>query len=872
MNLQFEQLDYQLDAIGAVVRLFQGEPNHQTQSFSLQPSGFSPIVGNQRILPLEEIGKNLNAVQQSFRLPETQIGIHGLNFSVEMETGTGKTYVYLRTIFELHRQYGWKKFVIVVPSVAIREGVLQSIRAMKSHFEMVFDKPVFHHFVYSSSRLNALRDFACSQNIEILVMNIDAFKKEDNVINRVNETGVAPISQISQTNPIVLVDEPQNMETDLAKQAIDALNPLFVLRYSATHKNPYHKIYSLNPIDAYNKKLVKQIEVEPVLAKNDVNGAFVALKEFVVGKKKLSAKMDIHFQDSKEMKKKTVTVCCGDDLFDKSNGNESYRNGFIINGLNSETGQMTLSGGQVITIGENDDLIRDEVMKKQIECTIREHLAKEKRFKDKDIKVLSLFFIDKVANYREDGKFYRWFEEIYQRETGERANGVHDGYFSQDKDTNGKSKADEDTYALIMKDKERLLSLDNPLRFIFSHSALKEGWDNPNVFQICTLNETRSPIKKRQEIGRGLRLPVNQQGERVRDDSVNILTVIANESYENFAANLQKEYEDECGIQFNNGGVKEKEKRTLQTYRKGFTLDPEFLAIWQKLCQKTIYSVQFTREHLIQAACKLIQEMPSIQKAQVLVQKAKLKQTEDGIWGEETDSQHYISDVAWEMPDVLQEIQRKTQLTRQTIFEIIQKSGRIDELNNNPQRFIDLISERILLALNGLMVDGIQYTRQPEKDENIYTQSLAKWQDLEKNGRDFFKNEYSFAVSADKINKTIFADYIDLDSQTEKEFAKDCENYDKVRLYFKLPNWFKIPTPIGNYNPDWAIVLQNSEKVYFVAETKNTGKSIQDGVDLEKLRESEQQKITCAKQCFQVFDGVRYRVVEKLSELLEVKQ
>ena len=282
--------------------------------------------------------------------------------------------------------------------------------------------------------------------------------------------------------------------------------------------------------------------------------------------------------------------------------------------------------------------------------------------------------------------------------------------------------------------------------------------------------------------------------------------------------------------------------------------------------------MKFTREHLIQAACKLIQEMPAIPKAQVLVQKAKLKQTKDGIWGEETDSQRYATDIVWEIPDVLQEIQRKTQLTRQTIFEIIQKSGRIDELNNNPQRFIDLISERILLALNGLMVDGIQYTRQPEKDENIYTQSLAKWQDLEKNGRDFFKNEYSFAVSADKINKTIFADYIDLDSQTEKEFAQACENYDKVRLYFKLPNWFKIPTPIGNYNPDWAIVLQNSEKVYFVAETKNTGKSIQDGVDLEKLRESEQQKITCAKQCFQVFDGVRYRVVEKLSELLEVKQ
>ena len=531
---------------------------------------------------------------------------------------------------------------------------------------------------------------------------------------------------------------------------------------------------------------------------------------------------------------------------------------------------MALSNGQIITLGEDDDLIRDEIMKKQMECTIQEHLKKEKRLNPKGIKVLSLFFIDKVANYRENGKFARWFAEIYERETGESADGVHDGYFSQDKgkdkDTNGSSKADEATYDLIMKDKEKLLSFDSKLRFIFSHSALKEGWDNPNVFQICTLNETRSPIKKRQEIGRGLRLAVNQQGERVRDDGVNILTVIPNESYESFAANLQKEYEDECGIKFGNGGAKRASDRTRQTYRKGFTLDPEFLAIWQKLCCKTYYKVEFEREHLIQAACKSVRNMPPIQKTQLVVQKAKIKQTQtDGIWGEEIYSRNHALENDWEMPDVLHEIQRKTQLTRQTIFEIIQKSERIDELANNPQRFIDLVSEKILLALHGLMIDGIQYFRQPEKDETAYTQSLARWRDLEQNGAEFFKNEHTFSIA--NADKTIFADYISLDSGTENTFARQCESHEDVRLYFKLPDWFKIPTPIGHYNPDWAIVMNHHDKVYFVAETKNTGKGIQDGVDLGKLHQEERQKIACAKKHFAVFDGVKYQVVERLHEL-----
>nr|WP_198923701.1 hypothetical protein [Rappaport israeli] len=581
----------------------------------------------------------------------------------------------------------------------------------------------------------------------------------------------------------------------------------------------------------------------------------------------MTAKVEIHSQNQKETKKKTVSVVSGDDLFDKSGNHEMYRHGFIINDLDAENGTLALSNGTVLTLGEDQDVIRDEIMKNQMAATIKEHLQKEKRLNPRGIKVLSLFFIDKVANYRNGGKFAQWFEEIYQQEARQSADGVHDGYFSQDKDTSGKTKADDDTYALIMKDKEKLLSFDSPLRFIFSHSALKEGWDNPNVFQICTLNETQSPIKKRQEIGRGLRLAVNQQGERVRDDSVNILTVIPNESYESFAANLQQEYENECGIKFSNGGAKNANQRKRQTFRKGFTLDPVFLAIWQKLLHKTRYAVQFSRDDLIQAACKLVQNMPAIHKLQIVMQKAKINQSQtDGIWGEQTHAQTLqVENTDWVIPDVLLAIQKKTKLTRQSIFEILQQSGRIGEIAHNPQRFIDLASEKILLALNGLMVEGIEYFRLPENSDLAYRQSLLQWENLAQNGTEFFINAHTFSVQ--NQDKTIFADYINLDSQTEHDFARDCENHEDVALYFKLPSWFKVPTPIGNYNPDWAVVMKNRERVYFVAETKNTGKGIQDGVDLDKLSLPEQQKIECAQTHFDLFDEVDYRVVEKLAEL-----
>ena len=871
MELKFEELPYQLDAVNAVANLFAGQPNH-TRTFDLTSQGTGRFVGNGLDLDWETLGRNLNAVQKQNGQPETEIGAHGLNFSLEMETGTGKTYVYLRTIYELNRSYGWKKFVIVVPSVPIREGVLKSLEITKAHFDGAFGRPVMRYAEYSSSRLSDLRAFAVNDHIEILVINIQSFEKDGNVINKVNESGEAPIKFIQETCPIVIIDEPQNMETEGRLNALALLNPLFTLRYSATHKNPYHKVYSLNPVQAYNLKLVKQIEVLSVLAENDVNGAFVEIVEIKPGKRKITAKLSIHYQDKKETKKKLVSVSVKDDLFEKSGGNPAYRYGFTVNDIG--TGEIKFSGGLKIS-HSSSDAVRDEIMKNQIRETVREHLAKEKRLNPQGIKVLSLFFIDRVENYRAAdgtaGKFALWFEEIYRELAGNTDTaGVHDGYFSQDKkgrlkNTDGTTQADNDTYRLIMRDKETLLSFDSPLRFIFSHSALKEGWDNPNVFQICTLNETRSPLKKRQEIGRGLRIAVNQKGRRVRDEKVNVLTVVPNESYESFAANLQKEYEDECGIKFAAENIKDGNKKKKQIFRKDFPLDPEFQAIWDKLKYKTRYRVRFDTEELIKQASAAVANLPEIQKAKIRSRKAKLAQSQTyGIETIETSSRSRDIETTWEIPDILGEIQKKTGLTRRTVYEIITQSGRLKDVAGNPQRFIDLAAEAVNRSLYALMAAGIEY----EQTGEVYDQKLLE--DMEREGIEFYENGFTFKVT--NPQKTICENYIPLDSGTEKNFAADCEHYDAdheggVAFYFKLPGWFKIPTPLGNYNPDWAVVKQVQGKVYFVAETKNTGKGIQAGVDTDKLRQNERLKIECGKRHFAALDGLEYRETDNVGSL-----
>ena len=491
------------------------------------------------------------------------------------------------------------------------------------------------------------------------------------------------------------------------------------------------------------------------------------------------------------------------------------------------------------------------------------------------IKVLSLFFIDRVANYRTydtqgnevKGKFALWFEDIYsdlikhpefQSLNHYELEKIHNGYFSQDKkghvrDTSGETQADDNTYNLIMKDKETLLDMNNPLRFIFSHTALREGWDNPNVFQICTLNETKSEIKKRQEIGRGLRLAVNQDGMRCYDRNINRLTVIANESYNDFAKALQTEMQEDCGVDFG-GRIKPKRDRVAVKYKKGFEADPLFLGIWEKLKAKTTYRVKYDTKALIEKAGDAIRDMSRISAPNIRSVKTVMKMSDVGVHAEYKGDKIANYNTDFIMPDVLGYIQNRTELTRSTIWQILVKSGRLDDMAINPQLFMDLVVDRIKRVLQDMMIDGIEYLNIGNSE---YEMRLFEEHDLE-----IYLNDFTFKVS--NADKTIYEEYIPLDSTVENRFANDCESSEQVKFYFKLPEWFKIPTPIGSYNPDWAVVFEDDKKVYFVAETKDTGTTT---VDLEKLHPNEKQKIRCGMAHFKQFENIEYRVVSKVSDL-----
>lgn len=866
MQLKYEHLDYQKQAIDSIVDLFQGEITHHQDDFSLSDKDSMRVIANELSLSKDDIFDNLKNIQTQNQLSLSD-KLDNLYFSVEMETGTGKTFVYLNTIFELYQRYGWRKFIIVVPSVAIREGVLQTLNSTKAYFKDEFNSPIYHYGEYSGQKTNMLKHFSTSTNIEILVMNIQSFEKESNIINQQRENGVL-MELIQATNPIIIIDEPQNISSDKRKNAIENLNPLFAVGYSATHKEIINKVYSLNPVQAFEKNLVKQIVVNSVVSQ-DKNNAFIELKE-VINKGGLKAKILIDVNENKELKRKVVTVTTNDknhDLYKLSKQNPNYQ-GFMVTGIDLENKIVRFSNGIEIACGVNLDYLKDDMMKQQIHATIKTHLQREKQLNPLGIKVLSLFFIDKVENYRtnaqgEIGKFYEWFEELYELETKQSASGVHNGYFSQDKkgnakNSNGTTKDDNNAYELIMRDKERLLSLDEPVRFIFSHSALKEGWDNPNIFQICTLNETTSVIKKRQEIGRGLRLCVNQNGDRIYDEKVNILTVIPNESYEQFANSLQQEYIDDCGIKFEKSHLKNAKNERTVTYRFDAFTNPLFLQIWERIRHKTSYRVQFDSDELIDNASQKIHVMPKIDTPKIEIKKARLVQSsETGIETQEIFSQSEHIQTKFVIPDILKVLQQKTGLTRNTLAQILQQSGRIDEVKSNPQRFIEIVAEIINNELYDLMKNGIYY----QKLDEVYEQSLFKTYQI-------YTNQYTFDVS--KKDKTIYNGVLDLDSTTEHQFATDCENYDEqVAFYFKLPKKFKIPTPIGNYNPDWAVIIKkNGEQVYFIAETKNTGdKSIQDGVVVDKLKWEERFKIACAKRFFEINDEVDYQVVQKINEL-----
>jgi type III restriction enzyme len=629
-------------------------------------------------------------------------------------------------------------------------------------------------------------------------------------------------------------------------------------------------MYSLNPVKAYDLGLVKQIEVDSVMSENDFNDSFIQLESVNRTGNNITAKIKIDTTSTTGIKRKSVTANRNKlDLFELSSKNEKYE-GLKIYEIDYGNQQIELTNGIVLKVGESQGGMNDEVMRFMIQKTVEEHLKKEREYKAKGIKVLTLFFIDKVKNYREydelgnplQGKFAIWFEEIYQTEIAKPKNKnlisnsvteIHNGYFSQDnkgrvKDTGGETQADDDTYKLIMQEKEKLLDINTPLRFIFSHSALREGWDNPNVFQICTLNETRSEIKKRQEIGRGLRLSVNQQGKRIFDPNINRLTVIANESYDAFAKALQKEIEEDCGVTFT-GRIKDKNKREKLNYRKGFHADPKFLQIWEKIKFHTKYNVAYQTSDLVTLAAKAMKEMPETKKPSVRSTKNEVVMGTDGITGillSDTIAPDY--GLRFEIPDMLAYIQGKTELTRTTILDIIKKSDKISELLINPQMFMDNTTSTIKSVLYELMIEGIKYEKIGSK---MYEMTLFNDDEIE-----IYLDNFTHTVV--NPEKTIYENYIPLDSNVENQFAKDCETSENVEFYFKLPNWFKIPTPIGNYVPDWAIVFKGEKKIYFVAETKGEG---------QELLKSEKQKIKCGKEHFKNFDEVVYKQVSSVKDL-----
>jgi type III restriction enzyme len=997
MKLRFEQnLDYQLQAIEAVCDLFRGQEICRTeftvtmklpdQQMTLGVAETDLGVGNRLTLLDDQLLQNLRDVQLRGGLVPSSILTSG-DFTVEMETGTGKTYVYLRTIFELNKRYGFTKFVIVVPSVAIKEGVYKSLQITEDHFKGIYAGVPVDFFLYDSGKLGQVRNFATSSNIQVMVVTVGAINKKDvnNLYKDSEKTGgEKPIDLIKATRPIVIVDEPQSVDGGLkgaGKIALDAMNPLCTLRYSATHVDKHHMVYRLDALDAYERRLVKQIDVAAATIEDAHNKAFVRLVSVSNRRGTISAKVELDMKTPTGVKRQVVTVSDGDDLqqITKRDLYANFRIGEINIAKGEEFVELRHPGGEeFLAVGQAcGDVDALAVQREMIRRTIREHLDKEKVLRPKGIKVLSLFFIDAVDKYRQydqdgnpvKGDYARIFEEEYRRaaklpayqslfaeiDPAHAAGEVHDGYFSIDKKGSWSETAEnnagnrenaERAYNLIMKDKEELLALGTPLKFIFSHSALKEGWDNPNVFQICTLREIGSERERRQTIGRGLRLCVNQSGERVRGFEVNRLTVIATESYEQFAENLQKEIEADTGIRFGvleqhqfagiavkaadgtlmplgvdqskvlwdhlnaaghvdakgevqdslklalkNGPlvlpeafeaqreqiaevlrkvsgrleIKNADERRDVPLRKGkdgkaVYLSDEFKALWDRIKHQTTYRVQFDNAKLLDGCIAGLKKAPVIAKARLQWRKADIAIGKAGVQATEKEGAATVvlEETDIELPDLLTDLQDRTRLTRRSIITILIQSGRLDDFKRNPQQFIEQTAEVINRCKRSALVDGIKYQR--IGDEYFYAQELFAQDELTGYLRNMLLD-----------TKRSIYEHVVYDSDTERKFAESLETNNGVVLYAKLPSWFKVPTPLGPYNPDWAILFdqEGTQRLYFVVETKSS-------LFTDDLRSKEDAKIECGKAHFAALgvgeNPARYMVATSFADVLKTME
>lgn len=966
LTLQFEHADYQEAAVQAVVDVLDGQPRRSAMSaFNFGQNAATGMLLTERgfanclHLSSEQLLHNIQAVQSRYNerycadegsmaspiavsdalqylkvdegLPN-HLTRDFVNLSIEMETGTGKTFTYLSTIHRLYKEYGFGKFIIAVPSVAIREGAIKNIEVTRSALRNMYDGQEIDLHLYSSKSANGLRNFATGcDKISVLVLNIDSFTKDTNIINQLREHGVRPIEFLQNTRPIVIIDEPQNFETEVRRNAIAKLNPLLTLRYSATHKNPYHCLYVLNPVQAYDLGLVKQIVVKGVTAQADANQPYIKVGKIAAGKTSAGNKIQLSVfcaNGNQPVKLKNITVQAGKNDLCALTKNMQYEDVFVDSfGTDFESGRtyIQLSNGRVLYEGDELGGAKLDVMKTQIRNTIAAHFEKAldlhhraaKSAAFAPIKVLSLFFIDKVANYRQYdeqgnaslGVFGQWFEEIYQefihkpKYKGLLPNdvaAVHNGYFSSDK-TAGKNKKalwtdskegnsarDDDTYSLIMREKERLLGLDEPLQFIFSHSALREGWDNPNVFQICTLNERKSSDSKRQEIGRGLRLPVNAQGVRVRDKEVAVLTVVANESYDEFAQSLQKSIEDETSVRFT-GRIKNADTRAKVRLRTDLseTEREVFDEIWARISQKVSYQVNIRSEQLIEQCVAFLgnkQDYPELRQPRIMVQTAGIKINSSGVGAGYvvTDTHKTDKPPTINIPNVYAYIQDKVDVSRSTIREVFGRCGRLQELFVNPQAFLDMMVLVINRALHHVLVNGVKYVPIPDdfyvmsdcfKYENAVNLASIIPQAAENKFTHTALQARLLTQDDTEVGDAFNCVPIDSNSTPEQNFARACESRkntanNSVQFFVKLPDKFTIPTPVGDYNPDWALAVDiegNTELVYFVAETKSKVKNS------DELRGTEGLKIAFASKMFQDLKAqkVHYHRVSTLEELLE---
>lgn len=953
MKIKYDsQQQFQLQAINAIADVFKGQPNDaevfqaalKSQALSGAQAGlFSEIgaVGNNLLLDEDSILENVRHIQN-----ENGIGpvskLDGLNFSVEMETGTGKTYVYLRTAFELAKRYNFTKFIIIVPSIAIKEGVKSSIDSMREHFKELYTTP-FDMNVYDGKSPEVVQSFATATNMQFMIMTIDAIRGNRKLIIREERdklNGIAPIDYLAAVNPIIIMDEPQNMESELSMSAISDLNPLCTLRYSATHTRDYNMMYRLDPVDAHREKLVKGIVVANAQQRGSDAKPYIKLLD-VRNTPKLQAYVELLVRDKNgNIGRKPLWVNHHDKLDIRTNNN--IYEGYTINDISTIPANVEIGTHGVLMLGDSWGGNEDQILREMIRETIKEHMKREYLLRDADIKVLSLFFVDRVASYLTyddqgnavDGRFVKWFDELYKEERAkspyytellpEEPSDVRSAYFAEmkkggktsyvDSKEGGGNAQDESAYDLIMRGKERLLNKTNPVRFIFSHSALKEGWDNPNVFQICMMRESSSENDRRQTIGRGLRLAVKQVGEeyiRTFDEHINQLTVIANESYRDFADNLQKEYK-KAGIQIgfvrhgefariqlrnqpentlghevsheiwnhlNRRGMIDDDGKVLANFTPqnlGFNLDlpgglqqyhsevvdivesckidkfikdakkkeiirlnkeviysPELEMLWKKISRKTTYRVSFDNGQVIMAAVGAIKSVPEIKPLRVEVVKSKVQLVRGGIHsvGVIGESANNLTGT-FELPDIVSDLQDETSLTRQTIVDILQGSGRLHEFLKNPYDYIQMVKSAIKSVLANVVVDGIQYEKIAEE---VY--ELREFQrDSEEEVERFVDRLYEVQNHQKSVT-----DKLALDSATEESFARYLDGREDIKLFLKLPSKFVVPTPVGDYNPDWAIVkeVEGQEKIYMVRETKNGGE-----------RESELAKIACATKHF----------------------